>query len=789
LSVERSTFDVERSAPHGAVFLSYASQDAEAARRISEALRAAGIEVWFDQHELRGGDAWDQNIRQQIKGCTLFLPIISAQTQARAEGYFRREWKLADQRTEDMGRRRTFLVPVCIDDTHDAEADVPDSFLKVQWMRLPHALPTPQFVAQIKRLLDAPAKTSPSATPTPRSALPSSDETAAAPLPLPRALGAKAWVVASTTALAVLAGVLFFALKPVPAVPGASAVEPAPAAVAPPLAAANDKSIAVLPFANMSDEKDGNAFFADGVHEDILTNLAYIRDLRVVSRTSVAQYRDTKKPIGEIARELKVAYVLEGSVRRAGNRIRVTGQLIRAANDEHVWAKAYDRDVTDVFAVQGELAQAIAAALQTVIAPATKALLERRPTENPAAYDAYLKARRLLDQGALIDEDAVISLLQQAVETDPNFAAAWAMLGGRHAFAYFNRDKSAARLAQAKSAIDTAAQLAPDDPEIMEGLGDYYYYGFRDYTRAAEQYRRLAQLRPNDAAVFASLSYIARRQGRFPEAVAHMKRARQLDPESGMFPGELMLTLMSGRKYDEAIAAGRDYLQRHPEHVFVAAAVAQAEYARDGTTDGIRAFARRTVAPEARARFHYLRLTHARTIGDWAEAIRLDREQRYFDGDTDTPRWMQDVWAAATLAEAGELPAARARATEALAVMNAELVRQPLSPHLWASLSLSHALLGNKAEALRCVDQARAALPESRDALQGPIIAVMTTSALAWAGETERALVEFERLLRVPFGTNPVLERGIYFGSWKPLRSDPRFEALLADPKNNGPLF
>ncbi len=473
-----------------------------------------------------------------------------------------------------------------------------------------------------------------------------------APLPAKKALPGWTWgaLTAVVVGIVVAVGV---GRRPVVVQEIKEPASAAPLTRAAAVSIGNGKSIAVLPFENMSEAKDASAFFADGVHEDILTNLAYIRDLRVVSRTSVAQYRDTKKPISQIAEELKVAYVLEGSVRRAGNKIRVTGQLIRAATDEHVWAKAYDRDVADVFAVQAELAQAIAAALQSVIAPEAKALLERRPTEIPAAYDAYLKARQLNGQGGLTDEESIIGLLQEAVQLDPNFAAAWAMLASRHSFAYFNRDKSAGRLAQAKTAIDTAAHLAPDDPAVIEGQGDYYYYAFRDYAGASEQYRRLAAIRPNDPAVFASLSFIARRQGRLAEAVANMRRALELAPESGAFAGELTYTLACCRKYADAIAVGRGYLQKHPDSLYVAAGVAQAELALTGKTDAISAFARHPLGPEDQSRFLYLQLSNARLAAEWTEAIRLDREHRYFDGDTDNPRCFLDVWAAATLAEAG----------------------------------------------------------------------------------------------------------------------------------------
>jgi TolB-like protein len=774
-----------------AVFLSYAREDAGAARRIADALRSSGLEVWFDENELRGGDAWDAKIRHQIDACTLFVPLISTHTQGRSKGYFRLEWKLAVDQTHLLAEGVPFVAPVAIDDTPESGALVPAEFLKVQWTRLPGALPTPEFVTQVKRLL---SRQRPAAAGThagggfhPSTISPVTSAPA-------KKSGMPAWIWAAVAAAVV--GVALVVLRrpaatPPNSPPPASTLPAAnaPAVVAPPSAAANEKSIAVLPFENMSEEKDASAFFADGVHEDILTNLSFVRDLHVVSRTSVMQYRNTTKPISQIARELNVAYILEGSVRRAGNKVRVTGQLIHAATDEHVWAKAYDRDVTDVFAIQAELAQAIAGALQAAISPAEKSLLERKPTENPAAYDLYLKARQRQSRGGYSDEEGVIALLDQAVELDPNFAEAWAMLGARHAFAYFNRDRSPSRLAQAKTAIETAIHLAPNDPAVIEAGGDYYYYGYRDYARATEQYEKLAQLRPNDESVFASLAYIHRRQGQARESLADFRRALELDPDNGRETAEYINTLMGCRLYDDALVVGNRYLQKHPDHLFIAAGVAEVDYAAHGSTDKFRAFAQRTVPPENQAEFLYIRQLNARLLGDWAEAIRLDHEQRYFDADTDTPRWMQDVLAAATLAEAGDTSAARSRAGEAVVVMNAELARQPLSAILWASLSLGHALLGEKDEALRCGDKAREILPESHDAIQGSNVAILRASALAYAGEKDQALAEFERLLHVPFGLNPVFERGMFFGTWKPLRDDPRFQALVNDPRNNAPLF
>jgi TolB-like protein len=383
------------SDPPHAVFLSYSRDDTKAARGIADALRAFGLEVWFDQNELRGGDVWDQKIRRQIKECALFLPIISASTQARGEGYFRREWKLAVERTNDMAAGLAFIVPVVVDETAENEAAVPEEFLRYQWTRLPPEVPLSQFAEQVRRLLETPRRPSMEAgslRPDRR------DENASSPgtgqsgrrlLPIV-AVGLVVLAVATSS---------YLLRNPAPAPPPASSNV---MSVATPASA---KSIAVLPFANMSEDRDGNAFFSDGIHEDILTNLALIRELHVVSRTSVLQYRVTTKPIRQIARELGVAYILEGSVRRAGHTVRVTGQLIDARTDEHVWAKSYDRDLSDVFAIQSELAQAIATALQAALSPQEKTLIGRRPTDNPAAYDRYLKARPMAVGGAGADGD------------------------------------------------------------------------------------------------------------------------------------------------------------------------------------------------------------------------------------------------------------------------------------------------------------------------------------------------------------------------------------------------
>jgi TolB-like protein/Tfp pilus assembly protein PilF len=790
-----------------AVFLSYAREDTDIARRIADALRGFGVEVWFDQNELRGGDSWDAKIRQQIRTCALFMPMISATTQARGEGYFRREWKIAVDRSHDMHEGVPFIMPVVVDDTPESAALVPEPFMRVQWTRLPGGMPTPQFVEQAKRLLEPRASGMQTGRPLGAAGVATAarpvqrDGNVAAPgIPWFRiALGALAVVVAAAMAYFVLRprrspqeiAALVAAAQgigenvakaPVPTAPAAPS---GPAPAAPPI---NDKSLAVLPFENMSEEKDGS-FFADGIHEDILTHLALVHELHVVSRTSVMQYRGTTKPIRQIGTELGVAYILEGSVRRAGNMVRVTGQLINARTDEHVWAKAYDRDVTDIFAIQSELSQEIAGALAAALSPQEKSLLERRPTENLAAYDAYVKARQmgLSASGAQLEFATIESLLKKAVELDPHFAAAWAELGRHYAYIYFSEvDRSADRLAQARAAIETAVGLAPDAPEVIENYGDYFYYGYRDYARAVEQYQRLAVLRPNDAGVFGSLGLIHRRQGRWQESLAELRRAVELESRNLRYVRALQQLVQALDLYDEAAALQQRVVELNPGDVFDQYTLASNPFFARGsmkeTADWL-AQAKPDAAQEPV--LAYGRKNWAIQTGNWAEAIRLDGVQRYYDIPGFT-RWSQDVVLAFTLAAQGDRAAARARAAEAIPAIKAELEKKP-SATAWSGLAGAYVLAGDRDEALRCARKAMELVPEATDAVAGPAFSLNYASDLAWLGDKDAALAELARLLRTPYGENIYAAK--YGLNWFPLRGDPRFEALVNDPKNNAPLF
>jgi TolB-like protein len=392
-----------------AVFLSYASQDAQAAQRICEALRAGGIEVFLDQSELRGGDAWDQKIRHEIHDCALFVPMVSQHTQERLEGYFRREWKLAVDRTHDMAEQKPFLVPIVIDGTGDKEALVPDAFKAVQWTRLPGGETPPAFVERIKRLL------SPELSPL--SAVSGAGPAIRKPM---RASRSSRPVLLAAVALVVLAALAYLLANkywmPAHATPEtATRAAASPTAFVPP-----PHSIAVLPFVNLSGDKD-QEYFSDGLTEEVLNSLAEIDGLQVAARTSAFSFKGQDNDIGTIARKLNVGSILEGSVRRSAHTIRITAQLINAVTGFHLWSKTYDRDLGDVLKVQTDIATAVAGALKVTLLGDVAAKVELGGTRNPAAFDAYLRGAKEFGSSPI-----AIAAYSEAIRLDPNYALAFA---------------------------------------------------------------------------------------------------------------------------------------------------------------------------------------------------------------------------------------------------------------------------------------------------------------------------------------------------------------------------
>jgi TolB-like protein/Flp pilus assembly protein TadD len=536
-----------------AVFLSYASEDAEAAERIATALRAAGIEVWLDKSELRGGDAWDRQIRGQIRDCALFVPIISVNSEARPEGYFRLEWDLADQRTHLMGRNRAFVMPLCLDATPEREADVPDSFLAVQWTRLPAGAQAAAFVERVQRLLSGETSTTRGAATVPGVALPRVQISTSG-------WSRRALVMGATVVIAGVVGYLAIE-RPWISKPATSPTA-LPAAFAPP-----PHSIAVLPFVNMSGDKE-QEYFSDGLTEELLNSLAEINELQVAARTSAFSFKGKDTDIGTIARKLNVGTVLEGSVRRSGNTVRVTTQLINAVTGFHLWSHTYDRDLGDVLKLETEIAGAVASALKVSLLGEEAAKIELGGTRNPAAFDAYLRARKahLVAHGNQ-DRQTAIAAYTEAIGLDPNYALAFA--NRSLALSEYAGDASGPAIREsfdkAQADAQKAIALAPDLAEGHMALAYYFEIGTLDFTRATEEYERTLALAPGNARVLQVYGRFAFIMDRTEAGLAALRRAVVLDPLNRDSRRSLGRVLYFDRQNKEAIAALQDALALDPE--------------------------------------------------------------------------------------------------------------------------------------------------------------------------------------------------------------------------------
>jgi len=540
--------------PSHAVFLSYASQDAEAAQNICDVLRASGIEVFLDQIELRGGDAWDQRIRDEIHRCALFIPIVSQHTQERLEGYFRREWKLAIDRTHDMAEQKPFLVPVVIDGTRDQDAIVPEVFRTVQWTRLPAGDTPAAFVERIRHLLSLKVSTS-----------------------IPVVSGARRskpmlLVVSVAVAAAALAYVVVDELRiSRPATTGAMRFSPPP------------RSIAVLPFVNMSGDPQ-QEYFSDGLTEELLNSLSRINQLQVAARTSSFSFQGEHPDIATVAHKLNVASVLEGSVRRSGHTIRVTAQLIDAISGFHLWSDTFDRDQGDILQLQTDIANAVAGALKVTLLGDFAARVEVGGTRNPSAFDAYLRAATAHGaQHSAEDTQDVIARYTQAIDLDPNYALAFAGRSTAHAQYAMHFAKGAAIATSFSDAMADARQAIELAPGLAEGylaMALVFAEGPHDFSQASSAYARAQALAPGNAGVLREFGRFAVFMGQTELGLAALHRAVVLDPLNPSFHIRLGDALLFARRYDEAIGAFQDTLTLDPKNSLAYADRGLAYYGR-----------------------------------------------------------------------------------------------------------------------------------------------------------------------------------------------------------------
>jgi TolB-like protein/tetratricopeptide (TPR) repeat protein len=529
-----------------AVFLSYASQDAEAAQRICEALRSAGVEVWFDRSELRGGDIWDQRIRREVHDCELFLPVISANTTSRREGYFRLEWDLADQRTHMMARDRTFIIPVCLDATAEAGADVPESFQRAQWTRLPRGETSVDFVERVRRLLSpappdarakvmAPGKAIPVATTSRRTYL------------QPR-----------TAALLLISAIAIAAL-------GYLALERFVRSKAA-MGSATTTSIAVLPLTN--DSSDANQqYFSDGLSEDLITALSQFPGLKVIGRTSSFKFRNSKDDIQTIGAKLGVAHLLEGSVRHAGDMVRVSAELIDTSDGSTQWSERYDRPYKDFFVLQDDLTRAVVGALSAHLLPRQRTSArqtDRPPSGSLEAYNAVLEGKYHLARHTEADTRNAIERFTRATRLDTRYAFAWSLLSSAWTnIGAFHVDLAAAPAAytEARAASNTSLSLASDLTSAHIARGLLLEMADLDWAGAEAEYRRALELAPEDGDAAAGLARILSARGQMERAVELNRQALTTDPLNSSWYSQLAEAFFLLNRLEDAEAAIRKSIE------------------------------------------------------------------------------------------------------------------------------------------------------------------------------------------------------------------------------------
>ena len=549
------------------------------------------------------------------------------------------------------------------------------------------------------------------------------------------------------------------------------------------LAIAPEKSIAVLPFENLSRDPD-NAYFADGIQDEILTRLSKIADLKVISRTSTQHYKSAPENLPEIAKQLGVAHILEGSVQRAGTRVRVTAQLIDGRTDTHLWAERYDRDLADVFAIQSEIARKIADQLQAKISPTEKVAIEKARTTNLDAYDLYLRAQELFADTtdpihAREKLPLAAKLLDEAVGRDPDFIQAWSLLSRVHGAAYFRgHDHTPARLGLANAAVQTALRLQPDAGEAHLALAIYYYNGFRDYGRARSELVIARRALPNNADVFRYTGMIDRREGHWDEATRNLERALELDPRNFFTLQQLALAYGWQHRYaDEARTYDR----------------ALAIMPGDPTTR----INRSLVALNWRADIKPFQATLATLVAenpglpldlDALDSALCERpataatraltnypHEGVVRNGVNNPR---AYWEGVIARCQGDSAKAQAAFTAARREVEKTVESQSDFAAALSLLGMIDAGLERKEQAIQEGRRACELLPVSKDAIDGADIAINLAQIYAWTGEKDRAIEQIATVERAP----STLSYGFLklHPYWDPLRGDPRFEKIVA---------
>jgi TolB-like protein len=559
-----------------------------------------------------------------------------------------------------------------------------------------------------------------------------------------------------------------------------------------------EKSIAVLPFENLSSDKE-NAYFTDGVQDEILTHLAKVADLKVISRTSVLQYKNgVARNLRKIGEELGVAHVLEGSVQRAGNKVRVTAQLIDARNDRHEWAENYDRPIDDVFAIQSDIAKAIADQLQAKLSPAEKDTIEQRPTADVVAFEQYSKAKTLIltEGGGGLTERAyreAVDLLKSAVARDPAFHAAFCQLVRANDYLYAQGyDHTAERLTAAEEALKRAAELRPDSADTHLARAQHLYFALRDYNGALSELDLARQGLPNDPRVVELTGYILRRKGKAEEGLHALQQAASLDPRNTDLLQQICAGYQGLRRYAEGAATLDRALQIKPGDIGLGVIRAEMDLLWRADPEPMCRFVERvrTERPESipDVADNWVRCALAKR--DWASAERalaaLGDSPFFLDGPILPNRDFGEGLLGRAMHDE-----ARARAAFTAARVAQEQVVQKQKDYAPALclLGLIDAALGNKQAALEEGRRATELLPVSSDALNGQIVSAYFAMIVAWTGEKDLAIEQLSAVVQPGVWAPTCTRYGMLktFPFWDPLRGDPRFEQIVASLAPNDP--
>jgi TolB-like protein/Flp pilus assembly protein TadD len=547
----------------------------------------------------------------------------------------------------------------------------------------------------------------------------------------------------------------------------------------------SQKSIAVLPFENLSEDK-ANAYFAEGIQEEILTRLAKIADLKVISRTSTQRYQSKPGNLAEIAKQLGVANILEGSVQKATDQVRVTVQLIQAASDSHLWADTFDRKLTDIFGVESEIAKAIADALQAKLTGGEQRALAVKPTNNPEAYDAYLRGLALEARTTTSPDDSekAAGFYERAVQLDPGFALAWARLSRANAHVYFGGlDSTTVRRDATERALNTAQKLQPNSPETLLAQAYYQYWVRRDYELAKGTFGRVRELLPGSSDVPGALALIARRQGRWDESVAYWEQTLVLDPRNTEWLALAAQTYANLRQFPAALKTYDrllDIVPNDPDTVASKAKIYQAE-------GNLEQAGKLLAGVNAQTPSFIAFLTKMDQLfleRQFDEAIRLihSRLTEYRDV-SDIERFFNPFFLVLAQENAGDIVGARATAQQMLRPLETLCQKDPDNPTFAQALSQIYAVLGQKDAAIKEAERAITLLSTVKDAVDGPGAEYNLAIVEVLVGDKNGAIPRLQHLLQVPYNNcvTPALLR--LHPLWDPLRGDPAFQKLCDDKK------